>query len=276
MFRMNLKKIVPALFILLIPVSIFVFFMYGGAIKDRLIVWQREASLPPAVSYDQIVNSNEPSVVAQPSPQEPSPTDPALPPEPPTLISLPPSINLGVPFTSQAPFANWDEVHEETCEEASLLMVARYKKGQTIDSPSDADQELLKLVDFENKIFGYYKDTTAEETARIGKEYYGFKKPRVVYEFTVDTIKRELAAGNPIIVPAAGRQLGNPYFTSPGPIYHMLVIRGYTADGKFITNDPGTRRGEGYLYKFDTVMNAIHDWNGGDVVNGKKVIIVLE
>ncbi|KKR45570.1 MAG: hypothetical protein UT82_C0026G0013, partial [Parcubacteria group bacterium GW2011_GWB1_40_14] len=93
---------------------------------------------------------------------------------------------------------------------------------------------------------------------------------------TVDTIKRELAAGNPIIVPAAGRELGNPYFTSPGPLYHMLVIRGYTSDDKFITNDPGTRRGEEYTYKFDILMNAIHDWNGGDVINGKKVIIVLE
>ena len=264
MFSMKPRKFILIFLVLFIPLSIFVLFTYGGKIKDWMVLWQRKASLPPAISYEQATNPIQPS------------SAPALNGQPSIITSLPPSINLGVPFTPQAPFANWDEVHEEACEEASLLMVARYKKGGTIDSPSDAEQELFKLVDFENKIFGYYKDTTAEETARVGREYYGFKKTRVIYEFTVDTIKRELAAGNPIIVPAAGRELGNPYFTSPGPLYHMLVIRGYTSDGKFITNDPGTRRGEEYTYKFDILMNAIHDWNGGDVVNGKKVIIVLE
>ena len=55
----------------------------------------------------------------------------------------------------------------------------------------------------------------------------------------------------------------------------MLVIKGYTKDGRFITNDPGTRRGANYLYDPNIVLNAIHYWNGGDVKNGKKAVIVV-
>lgn len=189
--------------------------------------------------------------------------------------SLPDSINLAVPFTSQAPHANWDLPYQEACEEASLLMVARYKKGEPIISPEDADQEIWKLIDFQNELFGDYKDTTAEQTAEIARKYYDFKNTEVVYDFTVEGIKRELAQGNPVIVPAAGRQLGNPYFRRPGPLYHMLVIRGYTKD-KFITNDPGTKRGRKFVYKYNDLFNAVHDWNGGEVGDGRKVMIVVK
>ncbi len=189
-------------------------------------------------------------------------------------VEIPDEINLAVPFTPQAPHANWDLPYKETCEEASVLMVARYKKGEVITSPEDADAEILKLVEFQNNYFGDYKDTTAEQTAEIAREYYGFKNTEVVYDFTTEDIKKELALGNPVIVPAAGRQLSNPYFRSPGPLYHMLVIRGYTQN-KFITNDPGTKRGEEYVYKYDDLLSAVHDWNGGGVDTGQKVMIVI-
>lgn len=202
-------------------------------------------------------------------------------------LYLPQGINLAVPFTSQAPHANWDLPYKETCEEASLLMVARYKNGEPIVSAEDADQEILKLVEFQNDYFGDpaklgqshaergdYKDTTAEQTAEIARTYYGFKNTEVMYDFTIDNIKAALSGGHPVMVPAAGRKLGNPYFRRPGPLYHMLVIRGYTKD-KFITNDPGTKRGEGFVYDHDVLMNAVHDWNGGEVESGQKVMIVM-
>ena len=188
---------------------------------------------------------------------------------------LPDTINLDVPFTPQAPHANWDLPYQEACEEASLLMVARYKNGNIINSPEDADLEIRKLVEFQNNFFGDYKDTTAEETAEIARIYYGFENTEVVYDFTAEDIKKELMAGHPVIVPAAGRQLPNPYFRSPGPLYHMLVIRGYTPD-RFITNDPGTKRGEEFVYKYADLLNAVHDWNNGDVENGRKVMIVVK
>lgn len=189
--------------------------------------------------------------------------------------ALPPAINLAVPFTVQAPHANWEDPYGEFCEEASVLMAASYIKGLAIPSPEFADQKLLEIKAFEERRFGYYKDTTAAETMIILKEFYGIDKVRLIEDPTAEDIKKALAEKKVVIIPAAGRELGNPYFQSPGPLYHMLVIKGYTKEGNFITNDPGTRRGADFIYSPEVIINAIHDWNGGDVSNGKKVIIVV-
>ena len=88
-------------------------------------------------------------------------------------------------------------------------------------------------------------------------------------------MKKALSENKAILIPVAGRMLGNPYFQSPGPIYHMLVIKGYTKDGDFITNDPGTRNGENYIYSPEVIMNALHDWNSVDMNKGAKVIVIV-
>lgn len=228
------------------------FYNQRAHIRDFIFEYQK-ASLPDAVPPSLYTNTHDREY----------------------LYTIPESVNLAVPFTPQAPHANWDLPYQEACEEASLLMVARYKNSETISSSEDANKEIGQLVDFENGFFGDYKHTTAEQTAEIAREYYGFKNTEVIYDFTVLDIKKELSRGNPVIVPAAGRQLPNPYFRTPGPLYHMLVIRGYTKD-KFITNDPGTKRGEEFVYKYEDLLNAVHDWNGGEVEGGQKVMIVVK
>jgi hypothetical protein len=55
----------------------------------------------------------------------------------------------------------------------------------------------------------------------------------------------------------------------------MLVIVGYDSNG-FITNDPGTRKGEGYRYSFATLMAAIHDWNPTDIRQGTPAYLVFK
>lgn len=191
--------------------------------------------------------------------------------------ALPTSINLAVPFSSQAPQGSWDEPYQEACEEASVYMVHAYFSGMDEGQiPADtADKAIVQIVEFEMELFGAYKDTTAEKTGVFAELLYGHTY-QVLNNPTVEDIQRKLVQGFPVIVPAAGRLLRNPYFTAPGPLYHMLVIRGYTQDGKFIVNDPGTYRGEAYLYDFDTIMNAMHDWNdGGEITEGGKVVLVL-
>lgn len=193
-----------------------------------------------------------------------------------TVAELPPDINLAVPFTPQAPHANWSLPYKEFCEEASVLMAMSYITKQKIPTPEFADAELLKIRDFEVKRFGYYEDTTAEETAAIIREYYKYDRVKVLANPTVENIKQALAGGQLVIMPAAGRLLGNPYFTPPGPLYHMLVIKGYTKDGRFIVNDPGTRRGADYIYSAETLMNALHDWRSdGNVTLGRKVVLIV-
>lgn len=194
------------------------------------------------------------------------------------ISSLPLSVNLGVPFTSQAPHANWSFPYKEACEEASVYMVSEFLKGTSSGKipPDVADKGILQIVEFEKELFGYYEDTNIEQTSKFAEMLYGFEKIEVIENPTVEQIKQRLAQGLPVIVPAAGRELHNPNFTAPGPVYHMLVIRGYTENGKFITNDPGTRNGEAYLYDFDVIMNAMHDWNGGkDISGGKKVVMII-
>ena len=78
-----------------------------------------------------------------------------------------------------------------------------------------------------------------------------------------------------MLVVADGKVLPNPHFRDGGPEYHALIIRGYT-NKTFITNDPGTQFGENFEYKYNDLLNAIHDWNGGDVKNGRRVVLVVE
>ncbi len=188
---------------------------------------------------------------------------------------LPESINLKVPFASQAPFGDWGMPYQEACEEASAIMVKYFYDGKPLNAKT-MDEEILKLVKWENKTFGYYQDTTAAEIVRVLKEYFFYKNVEVKYIFTIEDIKREVAAGHPVILPAAGRLLPNPNFRQPGPIYHALIVKGYMPDGRIITNDPGTRNGKDFLYKPEALMNALHEWNAEDILLGSPAMIVVK
>jgi len=188
--------------------------------------------------------------------------------------TTPTAYNLAVPFTTQAPFGNWNEPFEDACEEASALMVDYYYQHKTF-TQQIAKDEILKMIDWEVKYFGVNKNLTAEEAAAILKNYLGYKKVVVIQNPTIADIKQEILAKHPVILPAAGRLLANPYFKSPGPIYHMLVIKGFTND-KFITNDPGTNtKGKDFMYVYDNLMKSMHSWNEQDILQGDKKIIVV-
>lgn len=192
----------------------------------------------------------------------------------PATPTLPPSTLIDVPFTTQAPHANWDATHEEACEEASLIMLNHFTNQSPFISEDVTEQEIQALIKYETD-HEYEKDVTINELSVIAKNYYKMRKPRVETNISIKMIKSELANGKPVIVPAAGRELPNPNFKQPGPIYHMLVIKGYDQDG-FITNDPGTRKGEGFRYTFDALFNAIHDWNADDITKGAKTYLVFD
>ena len=183
-------------------------------------------------------------------------------------------INWDVPFTPQAPFALWDQLHEEACEEASVLMVLKYFRGERIASPEDAESAIQSLVRRSSEL-GFPVDLTAEQTRTLILDQDPSLKVDLLRNPSVEALKDDLVRGALIVVPAAGRELRNPYFRRPGPRYHMLVLRGYTADGYVITNDPGTKRGEQFVYRWERLMEAMHDWNNGEVETGAKVAIVV-
>ncbi len=189
--------------------------------------------------------------------------------------ALPSEVNLPVPFTSQAPTGDWGEPFQDACEETSAVMVDAYYKGVSGKIPADqATADIQRVVAYENKTLGDYKDTDAAETAQWIKDLYGYQNVFVFPLQSPDQIKRALANGYPVIIPFSGKELPNPNFRNGGPLYHMLVVKGYTAD-RFITNDPGTRNGADFTYTYDALMGAAHDWNNGNVPTGKPVMIIV-
>ena len=182
---------------------------------------------------------------------------------------LPDKIVLDVPFQVQAPGANWDALHEDACEEASLMMVYHYNSK----TPLGGDEEINKLVQWETEN-SYGPSITLKELSQVAKNYYLIAGARIETNVTVDKIKSEIAAGKPVIIPAAGKVLPNPNFSNGGPNYHMLVVKGYDSQN-FITNDPGTRKGEGFVYKYNDLINSIHDWDENNILNGQKAYLVF-
>jgi hypothetical protein len=191
----------------------------------------------------------------------------------PESVAVPAEFNLPVPFTTQAPWSDWGQPYQDACEEAAVLNVHYFYEGKSF-TKEIANQEILDFVDFENSYLGFYRSTTVAELVDVTKEYLGYERIDIIDDPSVADIKVQVAAGRPVIVPAAGRELGNPYFTQPGPVYHMYVIRGYD-DTKFYTNDIGVGRGENYAYDIEVVMTSISDWDGrGNLSREKRVIVI--
>ncbi len=207
---------------------------------------------------------------------EPEPTisvtpPPVVKPEPAPIATLPDRIVLDVPFYVQAPNGIWDAIHNETCEEAVILMIRDYYLKQSL-TKEQLEVELQKFVAWQTER-GYKYSITLQQLSEASSAYYQFSGAEIISDPTVEQIKQLIAAGTPVIVPAAGRLLANPNFTPPGPLYHMVVIKGYDPEG-FITNDPGTRSGADFYYREDNLMNAIHNWNQDNILSGEVAVMV--
>ena len=198
----------------------------------------------------------------------------------PAIAKAPESSSVaGVPFTVQAPFGEWnDPIFQNGCEEAALVMAAHWLSGKPL-TKEIARQEIAALASFAEEKYGQSVDTSAADTAKLLAEYYGVTTAEVRMDIGQTDIRDALSAGALVIVPADGRKLKNPNYKQPGPTTHMLVITGYDAETKaFITNDPGTRRGEGYRYAEDILYGAIRDYPTGDhlpITGIRKAMIVV-
>ena len=169
---------------------------------------------------------------------------------------------VAVPFVVQAPHANWQQPYQDACEEASIVMLDAFfdNDARKKMDAREADQKILELVRLERKVFGFDKDTDMAIMARIINTYYAFEA-RVVDDPSLNQIKQQIDAGNPVIVPIWGRDVTNPYFTPPGPTYHTVLVSGYDDDSsQFITQEPGTRNGRNFRYGYKELMNALADW----------------
>ncbi len=269
---------------------IFILLLVGyfsrGSFRDAWYAWMQPV-LPPETSFQQVQasspvaesttnevtfpfeggSSTSEHFVLETTPAPKKVQQPVLPPA---------QMNLAVPFITQAPKGDWGMPFQEACEEAASFMVDQFYQGtRGVMDDDNAQTELLKIVQFEKVKYGFYEDTSATQTARLIQDYFGYDQVIVKPFKTAEDIKQVIAEGHPVIIPSAGRLLHNPYFSNGGPLYHMLVVKGYTPT-QFITNDPGLRRkGKEYVYSYETLLTAAHDWNNGDVLKGEKVMIIM-
>ena len=216
-----------------------------------------------ATSAPIIVNSATNTITPSPRVSTPDP-------------SLPDSFLIkNFPFQSQAPLGVWDALHNEACEEASVILVKYYLAGQSSITPQAMDSEILKLVDWQNQNWGGQQNLNAAQTLELAKNVYNLSG-EVKTNVTIDDLKREIATGHPVIVPTAGQLLGNPNYRTPGPPYHMVVAIGYTAK-TIIVQDVGTHNGDHYVFDEQVFYNAMHDWAGSEstISTGAKNILIL-
>lgn len=189
-------------------------------------------------------------------------------------------ILLNVPFTSQAPFGEWSDLRQEDgCEEASSLMAVKWTSNQSLTA-SEALKEITGASDYILKKYGEYRDISMTDTLNwLIKDYFDYQNAALIKNVSQSGIIAELKKGNLIIAPMNGQLLHNPYFVAPGPINHMLVIRGYDPlTDRFITNDPGTRRGELYEYDAKVLFAALRAYPTGShepISSINKDVIVI-
>ena len=192
--------------------------------------------------------------------------------------NFPGQIYLDVPFTPQAPFGNWEDVRQDNgCEEACLLMAMAWVNDKKI-TPEEALKEILAMVDFQLENYGHFHDTSAQDTFKLLKEYFKYENAFIQFDIGAKDIKNQLAGGNLVIVPIDGSKVNNPFYTPPGPDQHKILIRGYEdATGEFISNDPGTSRGEGYRYKYEILESALMDYKSGfhEIIDEIKTAMIV-
>lgn len=188
------------------------------------------------------------------------------------LSHLPQAVSLEkqpvgpVPFVAQAPFGEWNDVRQqEGCEEASVLMAVAWARGFSV-SAVDAKQSIIDMSEFQRSTYGYFIDTSAQDTLqRLLNQYYGHTQAILQLQVDAHDVISALAQGNLALLPVNGQKLGNPNFSGSGPLRHMIVVYGYDEiHGEFMTHEPGTRQGSDWRYSFNTIEMAMNDYASGE------------
>jgi len=177
-------------------------------------------------------------------------------------VNLPAAVLLPVPFTSQAPLNNWAD-RQHTCEEASLVMVDRYLKGDhsgKLIDPRTADQSINQVTSWKPA-----QDLTSQQVGEVAKKNMGWNYKVLPADRL--NMKQQLALGRPLLMGVRTHSLGNPnypgyrdHFGDPRySVAHFIVVTGYNQADVFYLNDPGLTRGQGTGASFDTLMASLDD-----------------
>ena len=197
----------------------------------------------------------------------------------PSPINLPAAVLLAVPFTPQAPLGDW-AAKQHTCEEANLVQVDRYLKGDhsgALIPARTADAAINQITQWKPTL-----DMTPEMMGKLATQYMGWAY-RILPADRIN-MKQQLALGRPLIVGVRTHGLGNPNY--PGyrthyeqtgySVAHYVTVIGYQSGDIMILNDPGLTKGKGYHITFDQLIYAINDLDANfPELNAGLVFLVL-
>ena len=194
-------------------------------------------------------------------------------------VNLPTAVILPVPFTSQAPLNNWAD-RQHTCEEATLLMVDRYLRGDHsggLIDPRTADAAINQITGWKPTV-----DLTSQQVGEVAQRYMGYAYKILPADRL--NMKQQLALGRPLMVGVRTHGLGNPnypgyrtHFEQTGySVSHFLAVVGYNQSDQYVLNDPGLTKGHGYVISYDQLMHAIDDLDQAyPSLNSGRVFVVL-
>lgn len=139
----------------------------------------------------------------------------------------------------------------------------------------EAQKAINNLKIWEKGNLNYNANTGADATTNMAQGAFALKVQQI-RDFTELDLKKALAAGHPVLLPLNAKILKNTKYQNGGPLYHMIVIRGYNEKG-FIVNDPGTNEGNNNVYPFAVLEAASSDWNQTTKMMdpNRKIVLVL-
>jgi|GWRWMinimDraft_9_1066018.scaffolds.fasta_scaffold00492_2 GH24 family phage-related lysozyme (muramidase) len=149
------------------------------------------------------------------------------------------SVNLAVPYFNQVD--NYTQA-QRTCNSSSCAMCLAFLMPGKIKGDDDYLRKLLT---------GGYGDTTDHGAQGRLLASYGLKSTWHT-NLGFDDLEKEIKAGRPVVIGILHR--GSLAAPTGG---HMLVVRGMTAKGDFIVNDP---------------YGSVNDGYSGPVTNGNQAV----
>lgn len=164
---------------------------------------------------------------------------------------------LEVPYVSQAPGGVWEAPWDESCEEASAIMVDAFYADEKNLTGDGVANKILEIIGWENKALGKNKDTSALEMKEFIDNTLSFNTG-IQRNPKLEDIKKQLRKDRPVIALINMYQLYGE--KAEGDSYHVAVIIGYDdIKQEFVLHDPA--RPERKNYSYDAVMRSLHDFN---------------
>jgi hypothetical protein len=189
-----------------------------------------------AISYSGPVNSN--SIYAKAADPDPGPVEKW-------------ARSLNVPFHAQGDNAR--PVTGMTCSPTSVTMVLDYW-GAT----RPIMENVLAIWDDHNALFGNWSNNT-QRASELGMDAW------IQHFRNWDQVKAMIAKGQPVVASIQfekGTVPDSP--TIQATEGHLIVIRGFTGDGRVIVNDPARKKnGEGALFPMAGLAHAWFGTKGG-------------